>query len=187
MLSLIMPHHKNAEGVILNDRYEFHQTLDLIGQLKESNMHDFTIADNGEVALTLTNVEGPSTLEQSRVIGWEGRCKAHWEGFKELRVKDGIVLFEWSARDWIGMNETTHINAPLERRCEWYWDILHLNSIDKFSGGDYLVSSRHMDAIYRISHKDGQVVWRLGKSCIRRYQIKHLLTIVQWQFRRQEV
>ena len=163
MLSLILPHAENAEGVILDNRYEVYKNLDLTGDKKKSNMHDFTIVDDGEVALTLSDVEGRSTLEQSKAIGWEGRCKAHWEGFKEIRVRDGKVLFDWSARDWIGMNESTFINAPLERRCDWYWDILHLNSIDKFAGGDYLISSRHMDAIYRISHKDGHVVWRLGK------------------------
>ncbi len=38
----------------------------------------------------------------------------------------------------------------------------HLNSIDKFPDGDYLLSSRHTDTIYKVSHRDGSVVWRLG-------------------------
>lgn len=38
----------------------------------------------------------------------------------------------------------------------------HLNSIDKFPDGDYLVSSRHCDALFKVSHTDGSIVWRLG-------------------------
>lgn len=37
----------------------------------------------------------------------------------------------------------------------------HMNSVDKFPNGDYLVSIRYTSAIYRIS-KQGKVVWRLG-------------------------
>lgn len=40
--------------------------------------------------------------------------------------------------------------------------IRHLNALDKFPDGDYLLSSRHTDTLYKISHQDGQIVWRLG-------------------------
>lgn len=38
----------------------------------------------------------------------------------------------------------------------------HGNSIDKCPDGDYVFSARHCDTIYKISHKDGSIVWRLG-------------------------
>lgn len=37
-----------------------------------------------------------------------------------------------------------------------------MNSVDKFPDGDYLLSARHTDTLYKISHKDGSIVWRLG-------------------------
>ena len=37
-----------------------------------------------------------------------------------------------------------------------------MNSIEKFPNGDYLLSARHTDALYRILHIDGSIVWRLG-------------------------
>lgn len=40
--------------------------------------------------------------------------------------------------------------------------ISHVNSIDKNAEGDYLLSARHTDAIYKISGKDGSRIWQLG-------------------------
>jgi hypothetical protein len=41
------------------------------------------------------------------------------------------------------------------------WDYFHINSVDKNKDGDYLISSRHTSCIYKISGKDGSVLWRL--------------------------
>lgn len=38
----------------------------------------------------------------------------------------------------------------------------HSNSVDKTPNGDYLLSSRHTDTIYKISGEDGHIIWRLG-------------------------
>ena len=40
--------------------------------------------------------------------------------------------------------------------------ISHINSIDKFENGDYLVSGRHVKTVYRISAVDGSIVWQLN-------------------------
>jgi hypothetical protein len=48
------------------------------------------------------------------------------------------------------------INTPTDRLCS------HFNSVDKFPDGDFLVSSRHTSTIYKVSHTDGSIVWRLG-------------------------
>lgn len=38
----------------------------------------------------------------------------------------------------------------------------HINSIDRFQNGDFLVSAQNTNTVYRISGQDGTVVWRLG-------------------------
>lgn len=38
----------------------------------------------------------------------------------------------------------------------------HTNALDKFTDGDYLLSARHADTLYKISKDDGHIVWRLG-------------------------
>lgn len=40
----------------------------------------------------------------------------------------------------------------------------HLNSVDKTPEGDYLISGRHTDALYKVSKDDGHIIWRLGGS-----------------------
>lgn len=38
----------------------------------------------------------------------------------------------------------------------------HLNAIDKNAEGDYLVTARYTDAVYKVSGKDGRILWTLG-------------------------
>ena len=38
----------------------------------------------------------------------------------------------------------------------------HINSVDMFENGDYLVSSRHTKTVYRINGTDGSVIWQLN-------------------------
>jgi hypothetical protein len=38
----------------------------------------------------------------------------------------------------------------------------HTNSIDKDQEGNYLISMRYTSTIYKISGKDGSIIWRLG-------------------------
>ena len=37
----------------------------------------------------------------------------------------------------------------------------HSNAIDKFADGNYIISTRHADTIYKISKDDGSIIWRL--------------------------
>lgn len=161
-LSLIDPQDEHKGGVILDNAYEIQHTVDLRGDLENTNMHDFTVVDNGTHALTLTKVPGGSSEEESEAVGFEGECKAGWEGFKEVDVVTSEVIFDWSPHGHIGLDEVTKNAENSDERCSKSWDILHLNSIDKFADGDYLVSSRHTDTVYKISHEDGSIVWRLG-------------------------
>lgn len=38
----------------------------------------------------------------------------------------------------------------------------HLNAIDKDDQGDYLVTARYTDAVYKVSGQDGHIIWSLG-------------------------
>lgn len=42
------------------------------------------------------------------------------------------------------------------------WDYYHINSVDKNSDGDYLISARDACSIHKINGSDGTIIWRLG-------------------------
>lgn len=177
MASLIS--RKDEYATIFDNTYQVHQTVDMVGFLpqwlldaldekeKLTNMHDFNVIDDGKRVLMLTKVFENATIEESHAIGFEGNCTAKWQGFKEVDLVNKERIFEWNAHGHIGLEESTKTGGDLQKNCNGHlgkggWDILHLNSIDKFPDGDYLISSRHTDAVYKISHLDGSIVWRLG-------------------------
>ncbi|KAK3047787.1 hypothetical protein LTR09_010762 [Extremus antarcticus] len=174
--TLIFTEH--ADGLILNDDYKIEHTVDMfgmelpdwlmeqIGHRHTTNMHDFNVIDDGKRAVMLTKVYENATRAESKAVGFDGECTAKWQGFKEVDVATSEILFEWNAHGHIDLEESTYSKGSLEEMCNGNagpggWDILHLNSIDKFPDGDYLLSSRHTNTLYKISHKDGSIVWRL--------------------------
>ncbi len=42
------------------------------------------------------------------------------------------------------------------------WDVFHINAIDREPDGDYVVTARHMDGVFRVHHPSGNVLWTLG-------------------------
>ncbi|RLL97937.1 hypothetical protein CFD26_104254 [Aspergillus turcosus] len=87
--------------------------------------------------------------------------------FQEVDIETGDVLFEWKSLDHVPLSATL---APLRLdglvgdglTNDSAWDYFHINSVDKNSEGDYLVSARHTSCIYKISGTDGSIIWQLG-------------------------
>jgi hypothetical protein len=45
------------------------------------------------------------------------------------------------------------------------WDYFHINSVDKNTDGDYIISARDACSIHKINGTDGSIIWRLdGKN-----------------------
>jgi hypothetical protein len=42
------------------------------------------------------------------------------------------------------------------------WDVFHINAIDREPDGDYVVTVRHMDGVFRVDHDSKNVEWTLG-------------------------
>ncbi|KAK5163442.1 uncharacterized protein LTR77_010624 [Saxophila tyrrhenica] len=176
MPTMIFTEH--SDGLILDEGYNIHHTVDMfgmelpdwlmeqIGHRHTTNMHDFNVIDDGKRAVMLTKVYENATKAESKAVGFDGECTAKWQGFKEVDVATGEILFEWNAHGHIQLEESTYHKGPLDEMCNGNagpggWDILHLNSIDKFPDGDYLLSARHTNTLYKVSHEDGSIVWRL--------------------------
>lgn len=85
---------------------------------------------------------------------------------QEINIETGELVFEWNASTHVGINESYNsLPEDVGRSDSTPWDYFHINSIEKDSNGDFLVSARVMDCIYKISGADGHIIWRLqGKQ-----------------------
>ena len=134
------------------------------GGMASSDMHEFKLINDGRTALM--------TVYQQRQFDmspWNIKTGVGWvmeSVFQEVDVETGRVLFEWRSLDHVDPSlsytypdHTDTSGTGLDPSSPW--DYFHINSIDKNKDGDYLISSRHTCAVYKISHKDGSIMWRL--------------------------
>jgi hypothetical protein len=71
--------------------------------------------------------------------------------------KDKNLVFEWRSIDHFSVLDATHENMLAASI-----DYCHANAVEFDADSNILLSSRHMDEITKISHKDGSIIWRLG-------------------------
>jgi hypothetical protein len=144
----------------LDDGYEVFKTIHAVGDGLTGDMHEFHITPEGTALITvyhaipydLSPMGGPTK-------GWLTDSI-----FQEIDIETGDLIFEWRAsehvattdtwRVWTGGKDGTDYNHAV--------DFFHINSVDKDAEGNYVVSGRHMSAVYKISGRDGHVIWQLG-------------------------
>ncbi|KAK5168776.1 uncharacterized protein LTR77_006085 [Saxophila tyrrhenica] len=168
MLSIIAPHEGKA--FLFDSTYQLQHEIFLGPESLRMdevslNVHEFATVDDGTRALHLTREPRKTSRENSKAVGYDGECYAGFDGFRELDVETWETVFSWTSEGKIGLDESVVDQEPVEKRCSERgrpWEYVHLNSIDKFSSGDYLLSGRRTNTIYKISGKDGSILWRFG-------------------------
>ncbi|KAI1410064.1 ASST-domain-containing protein [Hypoxylon sp. FL1857] len=129
------------------------------------DMHESRITTQDTILVTaynvtkydLSSVGGPKD-------GWVTDCL-----FYELDVKTSRILFKWSVLDHVDQ-------IPISDVLQFYpisdfgknqsipYGYFHINSVDKFQDGSYLISSRYYCSIFKIA-RNGTVEWTLqGQS-----------------------
>lgn len=123
------------------------------------DMHEAHITPEGTMLVCMYNV----TQMDLRPVGGP---KDGWitdSLFYEIDIETDKILFQWSA-----MNHLDQI--PLSDVTKFYpaedngknetipWGYFHINSVDKFDDGSYLISARYTCAVYKIA-PDGSVQW----------------------------
>ncbi|KAJ6506948.1 ASST-domain-containing protein [Mycena sanguinolenta] len=103
------------------------------------------------IPLDLTSVGGPADGFYANSI------------VQEIDIATNRVLFNWTSVDHIALSESyNNISQTGEgSSAATAWDAVHVNSIDKDSEGNYLISSRNCQTLYKVD-KSGAIVWRLG-------------------------
>lgn len=131
----------NPVGNYGADLHEFHISADDTALV---TIYDPTLAD-------LTSVGGPE-------IGWI------YDGlFQEIDIATGDLIFEWRASEHLDINNTYHpLAAPAGNRRDSAFDYFHINSVDKDTDGNYLISARHFHTVICVSKDTGEILWTLG-------------------------
>lgn len=129
-------------------------------------MHEFYLIEDGRRALMTQYIRSVYDLCPWGLCDGLGYLQAGL--FQEIDVESGDCVFMWSSIEHVGPEESyvlpfsTEISGTGESP-ELPWDYFHINSVDKSSyDGGYLVSARHVCAIYKVDGTTGEILWRFG-------------------------
>lgn len=129
-----------------------------MGVFDGGDLHEFIITDEGTALFT---VYDPIPADLSEIGGPEFGWL--YDGlFQEINITTGELLFEWRASKHFPANVTYENLNTQGRDRETAFDYFHINSIDKDSKGNYLISARHSHTVNYIDGQTGAVLWTLG-------------------------
>ncbi|KAF2447292.1 hypothetical protein P171DRAFT_384557 [Karstenula rhodostoma CBS 690.94] len=157
--------HGHGHTTILDQHYETIREL-RAGNHKLTDKHEFhVVSDNTAVIQIYQPIPQNLTAygaseEQQWIVN---------AIFQELDITTGELLFEWASLDHVTPEEAILPINPGQAGSGYNssdaWDYFHINSVDKNSEGDYIISARDACSIHKIDGKDGSIIWRLdGKN-----------------------
>lgn len=159
-----------GHGVIMDQNYRIVKTVEAAGAGASSDMHEFKITPYSNSTTVLMTVYQPRQYDLTTNPRFNLHNGMGWivEGvFQEIEIETGRVVFEWRSLDHVDPSQAWTLPASTDTSGDGLheespWDYFHINSIDKNQDGDYLISARHVSAIYKVSGKDGHIMWELG-------------------------
>ncbi len=127
--------------------------------------HDVLLLENGHFVMVTIQ---PRTGVDLRALGGPASASICDHVIQEIDPSDGSVVWSWDVYDHI---------PPTEMDPQWFssfiapgptvpacgYDVYHWNAIEP-TGTGFIVSLRHLDAVYDIDQATGSVVWKLGGS-----------------------
>ncbi|HET8587645.1 MAG TPA: arylsulfotransferase family protein, partial [Candidatus Limnocylindria bacterium] len=119
----------------------------------QADLHELVLTDAG-TALLIAYRKQPTAAGASAKLP----PQIYDSLVQEIDLDSGRVLFEWSAAQRIGLDESYE---PLPDNGD-AWDYCHVNSIDVDADGSLIVSARNTSAVYKVDRSSGEVIWRLG-------------------------
>jgi len=117
MLSFVWPKPQpDGNGFILDSSYEVYEQVDMMGNHTKWNMHEFNLINDGKTALMGFPQDYQAT--NISVDGYMGPCRIGWQGFKEVDVKSGEVLFEFNTKGHVSPEESNYVAKAIEKN-DW--------------------------------------------------------------------
>ena len=138
--------------VILDSTYTQIDTV-AAGNGYPTDVHELILTEEGHAILMIYDAQ---PVDMSQIVP-NGNPNAIVIGLvlQELDEND-TVIFEWRSWDHFEITDAT-IDLTTANV-----DYAHGNSIDVDTDGNWIISSRHMDEVTKISRQTGEIIWRLG-------------------------
>ncbi|KAL7622435.1 hypothetical protein AAE478_007940 [Parahypoxylon ruwenzoriense] len=153
--------HGHGHITFLDNHYETIREL-RAGNHKLVDKHEFHIV-NEETGLI--QIYQPVVRD---LTAWGASDEQKWivnAIIQELDIATGELLFEWASLDHISPDEAILPINPGQAGSGYNssdsWDYFHINSVDKDSDGNYLISARDACSIHKINGTDGSIIWKL--------------------------
>ncbi|KAF2147947.1 hypothetical protein K461DRAFT_233434, partial [Myriangium duriaei CBS 260.36] len=142
----------------LNSKYEIMYNVTATSEFQRADAHELFLTPHCTAIFTAYR-ESPYDLTTYNVTNgllWDSY-------FEEVDLATQELRFSWQASKHINPLDTfwsPEYSPSFSNATGFDW--FHINSIEKDRNGNYLVSSRHMHAIYYIAGTTGEVIWTLG-------------------------
>jgi hypothetical protein len=154
--------HGYGAPMMLDDHYRPVETVQALNH-RLISIHEFQVVNE---KTALVEIYQPTAIDLTPYGGKEDESWIADGVFQEFDIETGHLIFEGHSLDWASPADSviplrsgrafTGVNASDA------WDYFHINSVDKNDQGDYLVSARHMSAIYKINGTSGEKIWQVG-------------------------
>jgi hypothetical protein len=142
----------NGEDHIISTSYRQVAVVQAANGLR-ADMHEFDILPGGRALIT---AYFPVRWPDSPAPG--SRTETVLDGVvQEIDIRTGLLLFQWDSLDHVPLSAS--YVAPDRHKP---YDYFHINSVYPDRDGNLIVSARNTWTAYKISHRDGHVIWRLG-------------------------
>lgn len=152
----------SGQGVyyMLDSTYTKRYTVKPHGESMHADLHEFQITDDNTGLLTIYNKTTAPMMFWGHNSESEGDLTE--SAFQEVDIATGDLIFEWRASDHYDLQDSYYWAPFGGWTPSLAFDWFHINSIQKDSKGNFLVSSRHLHMVACVDGKTGEPLWTLG-------------------------
>ncbi len=125
------------------------------------DLHELQQLPNGDYIIIADVNRGPVDLTAENGLA----SAMVTDNVIEEIAPNGSLVWHWSAMDHVSPTQTFPIWWPQYIQGQTVADPYHMNSVDP-NGTGFIVSFRHMNAVYRIDKASGNILWKVGGTSI---------------------
>lgn len=127
-----------------------------------ADLHEMVITPEGTALITVYEIYPKDVTEFREFTVNDTDPNYIWDClFQEIDIAKNELIFEWRASDHHALNESYHDIGDAGTK-ENPWDFYHINSVQKDSLGNYIVSARFPHVVSYVHGGTGEILWRLG-------------------------